>query len=203
VQEYQEENLLSKVVEHSVATEINKKNKLRNEIFLFLYSKILKWINTFLNKTEQSLTEDEKTSLSWDCFLNGLEHFDAFGKHDIIKHFYVYSRYHIISIFGKKFEFEEKHVDMEVCLTDNKYKETVIKHERTSKTILHLFIDINNFKDSLPDDYKLVFEDALLSCDKNCRNKSKWKKTSPINYHKYCEAKKIYIQVINYFLKGN
>jgi len=49
VQEYQEENLLSKVVEHSVATEINKKNKLRNEIFLFLYSKILKWINTFLN----------------------------------------------------------------------------------------------------------------------------------------------------------
>jgi hypothetical protein len=166
-----------------------EKDNLRNEIYLKILPYMKKWISSVLAKKSIFLEKEEILSKSWDCFQFCLRHFKPEKKILIPNHFYSYTNFYL-KIHNK---IEEKNISEQ---------EMGIKNSSLGEENLYNQLDeLKTFKNTLPEEYSLVFEDALMSLMPNNKDKQYRIKQSKLPIIRYRESKKIFKIIIDYLLR--
>ena len=169
---------------------ILNKGSIRNDIFLLIYPFLEKWVNSILGKRKIYVENSEMLSLSWDCFVFCLEKYRPEKKIPILGHSYSYTNFFLLSWISKKYESKNKYDDSEL---DNQNDKFDIYYENID--------ELRRFKDILPEDYKQIFDDALLSMAGRPDGKVGYSKSEAYSKYKYQEAKKAFKFVIDFLLR--
>jgi hypothetical protein len=159
---------------------------LRNELYFIMKKYILIWIKSVL-KDKNFYSKEELTSLSWDCFLFCLKYYNFKQNIPLPNHFHSYTKYFLLTTF-KKNKLESCHEYFKEGLT---YEPSVFEH----------LDDLKKFKESLPNEYKCVFDDALMSMSDSNKNKMKRHDSTKLTHTQYNESKKIMKMTIHYLLR--
>lgn len=172
-----------------------KKQQKRNEIFELLLPWELIWIKSIMRKRGSGMSEREILSLSWDCFLNGLNYYKLDKEKEIPfpKHFHTYARYFLLD-FWRKEEIEKFYssddIDIESIIDDS-----------SGILFIEALDEIKRFREFLPGSYKIILEDALLSLVPNRPYRQRRVKEAGISKYRYDEAKRILSMILNFMLK--
>ena len=163
-----------------------EKEHLRNDLFLFMQKELENWVKSILNNIGMFSTKQLVLSLSWDCFLYCIH---TYRKLEVPLgfHFYRNSRYCVLKQLRlKKTQSVISYGSFEICTDRN----DEIK-----------FIELKRFAEYIPEKYKPVFMDAVMSMNHGSRARSKqnWDKTT-MNYVEYKSVKQILVSVIAYLV---
>lgn len=176
---------------HSCKGEKNR-NIARNDIYLEIKPFMLRWLASIFSNKGVYKDDDEMLSISWDCFEYALQHYKYKKKIPIPNHFYKYSVYFIKNMISKNI---------------SKYKEAPI-HElnnlETNDYNEKLYSDLDElkaFRSELPDNYKIVFNDALMSLAPGNKDRVNNISTTTLSAVRYQESKKIFKWVISFLIK--
>lgn len=170
----------------------NNRNIARNNIFFEMKPFMLRWMSSILLKKGVYKDNDELLSLSWDCFEYALYHYKNKKKIPIPNHFYKYSMYFIKDMISKNIS---KHKETSIYELNN--LETNDYNEK-------LYSDLDElkaFRSELPDNYKIVFNDALMSLAPSNKDRVSTVSTTTLTTMRYQESKKIFKWVINFLIK--
>lgn len=167
-----------------------QKSQIRNILFDELAPYLERWVGAALKKKGQFLESTEFVSFMWDCFLFCLDRFNEEKKIPIPQHFYRYIVYCVLT----KIVSENHTPDFEEYVDEKEYT------DEGGEDVRLFFSEISEFRSRLSENYKIIFDDALLSMNPERKNRMKRQEESFTSYYKYCEAKNIYKQVIEYFL---
>lgn len=166
-----------------------KQQEKRNEIWNIISPYMTKWVKTILSKRNNYLEEEEITSIGWDCFQFCLKHFKPDSIIPLPNHFYAYSKFYIAMNYLSK--------NNKIILVD-------LTNEMTNGQVdlayEHLD-ELREFQKSLPDEYQVVFDDALMSMVDCRKDRLRRLDESPITYYRYSESKKIFKIIIDYLLR--
>jgi len=166
------------------------KIKLRN----ILYEKIMvfqiKWIKTILKKWGKREEENEILSISWDTFIFCIEKYNNFDVH-LPLYFYNFTRYFLLIKYAKKDR---------VFLSIDELKETLGIVDNPQNMGFEKLLTWYQFRNVIPDKYKIVWDDATQSLS-DCRRERKRTKYCGIDNNLYCKLKEIYIPMIKLILK--
>lgn len=177
---------------HDCTTQITK-DKIREEIFLYMSPILDKWIKGILNNRKFYMSYPERLSVSWDCFLFCFDKYNPDKNIPILKHSYTYTKFFFLSWFAK----ESK--------TNNNFnaEEECDKNKENDPSIFYDQIDeLRQFRDTLGGQgYKQIFDDALLSMAGRPENKVGYVQTTAYHKYKYQEAKKAFKLIIDYLLR--
>lgn len=162
--------------------------KLRNELYTIMEEYILMWMKSIL-KDKNYYSKEELVSLSWDCFLFCLKYYDHKKCIPLPNHFFSYTKFFLLTTFKK----DKLLLKKEDIITD------IVTYDLS---IFDHLDDLKMFKKSLPEEYKIVFDDALMSMA-DCSNKDKVKRHDPtkLTNTQYNESKKMLKIVIYYLLR--
>jgi hypothetical protein len=171
-----------------------EKIEARNKLYEEYSDYLLKWIKSILQIKRVFKSQKEILSISFDCFLHAFEKC-KFSPIPLKQHMFTYTRYKLKSILE-----DEKHQSV-VELSVNETDYDMFNNEGVNLAI----IDLKDFRSKLPNKYKDVFDDAVMGFDPdNRRRANRFNKVKEyIAYYRYCEAKKIFKYIIQWFLKGN
>jgi hypothetical protein len=183
----QEKDLLCLIEKYKITQDNKEKNILRNEIYKVLEEFIPKWVGAICSEQNVFFEKNELTSIGWDCFIFSLDKFSPENNIPVLSHFYKYSRYCIMLYLHK----ERKKEDIEVELTIN-------NEVRDNGEMPQFSADMEWFRSTLPDNYKIIFDDAVCSMAPGKLTRIRRIKTSGMTYLRYCEAKKIFKHIIGY-----
>ena len=170
-----------------------KRNILRNEIFLIINPFMAKWIPAILSKKGMFLSHEEILSRSWDCFEFCLKHFKVKGPIQVPNHFYAYTKFYlimkIIRVSNKEKRRRKNNIELEKLKTE-------------SMDIIYENLDeLRYFRSMLEPGYNVVFDDALMSMHPKVIDKQRRMKESSLPQTRYKESKKIFKIVIDYLLR--
>lgn len=167
---------------------LNKKTRkrfeVRNELFELLREPIIRWMKSIM-KNKNYMTEQELISHSWDCFLFCLERYKKELKIPIPNHFHSYTKFYLLSTYSKT----------------PAAPEDDLQHNSHDFAIFEGLDELKKFRDILPQEYQIVFDDSLMSMTKNNRDRVRRHKESYLQYYQYREAKKIMKIVIDFLLR--
>lgn len=180
---------------YSLLKNVKMKQNVRNELFTKMYPDIMKWIGSILANKKVFLSREEMTSISWDCFCSGLDNYK--GVIPLPHHFYTYSKYFLMS---------NPDQNPEVFLSD--MSENI--HDKPSLTIKNELQDgwletwelkeeLLRFRDGLPEKYKEIFDDALMSMSAWSAQRVR-RNTKNYAFYRYDSAKQVFKFVIKYIL---
>jgi hypothetical protein len=170
-----------------------KKDKTRNEIFIKMAPFIDRWIKGNLNFRQLYMEDDERLSLSWDCFEFCLRYYHPERHIQLPNHFYKYTNFFLLSWFAEK-QKQDNQINGDASVEDNqKLDNCQIYYEQID--------DLKQFRKMIPEDYKDIFDDALLSMTGRPADKIAYAKSDAYGYYKYCEAKKVFKIVIDFLLR--
>ena len=161
-----------------------EKDQLRNNLFLYMEKDLGNWTKSILNSIGMFSTKQLVLSLSWDCFLYCLH---SYRKLEVPLgfHFYRNSRYCVLKqLRTKKTQSVISYGEFDICTDRN----DEIK-----------FIELKRFVEYIPQKYKPIFNDALMSMyhGSRARSKENWNKEE-MSYMEYKSIKQILISVISY-----
>jgi hypothetical protein len=132
----------------------------RNAIYSLMSDFMMIWVTTILARWKRFESYQERLSASWDAFCFCL---DRYRNYDIPvpKHFYDYSRYFLLSHYAKK-----DHVFLPIEDLQNTLALSELAETAPFENLLSLY----QFREAMPELYKIVWDDALLSlCSRNDR----------------------------------
>lgn len=159
---------------------------LRNKLYFVMEKYITIWIKSVL-KDKNFYSKEELTSLSWDCFLFCLKYYDFNKDIPLPNHFHSYTKYFLLTTFKKnKLESSYEYITEELT-----YDPSVFEH----------LDDLKKYKESLPEEYKHVFDDALMSMSDSNKDKVKRHDSTKLTHTQYNESKKIMKITIHYLLR--
>ena len=188
--EKKEIDLLSEMINcYNSYSNCKEKDNLRNEIYLKILPYMKKWISSILAKKSIFLEKEEILSKSWDCFEFCLKHFKPEKKILIPNHFYTYTKFYL-KFYNK---FNNKNLSSQELDSKNFY----IGEE----DVYDQLEELKAFKNLLPEEYLLVFDDALMSLIPNNKDKQYRIKQSNLPVIRYKESKKIFKIIIDYLLR--
>jgi hypothetical protein len=154
---------------------------------------IEKWIISIFIKNKRKIELGCLKEHSWECFIYCLKYYKA----DYIplpSHFYTYINFY----FKQQWSKEEKRSSKEVRMDEISTEMLTIG----SPTLgMEQTIDIKNFKEFLPEEYGLVFDDALKSMSRNKRERIGKSENIKMSSYRYYEAKKVMKLVLCFFLR--
>ena len=180
-----------KIEEYCNCEGILNKGSIRNDIFLLIYPFLEKWVKSILGKKKIYVDNSEMLSLSWDCFVFCLEKYRPEKKISILGHSYSYTNFFLLSWISKKYN-----------LLKNESGNSELDNQNDKFDIYYENIDeLRRFKDILPEDYKQIFDDALLSMAGRPDAKVGYVKSEAYSQYKYQEAKKAFKFVIDFLLR--
>lgn len=183
-------NSLSKMINcYNSYPNCKEKDNLRNEIYLKILPYMKKWISSILSKKSIFLEKEEILSKSWDCFEFCLKHFKPEKNILMPNHFYAYTKFYL-KIYNK---INNKNLSPQELDTKNSY----IGEEN----VYDQLEELKAFKNLLPEEYSLVFDDALMSLIPNNKDKQYRIKQSNLPVIRYKESKKIFKIIIDYLLR--
>lgn len=164
------------------------RDNIRNNLFLFMERELGNWTKSILNSIGMFSTKQLILSLSWDCFLYCIH---TYRKLEVPLgfHFYRNSKYCVLKqLRVKKTQAIISYGDFDIC-TDRKDE--------------FKFIELKRFGEFLPEKYKPVFIDALMSMNHHGRARSQqnWNRED-MNYMEYKSVKQILVSVISYLVQS-
>lgn len=165
-----------------------EKNELRNEIYSSMSISLKKWVQSILSKKKIFLEPNEILSCSWDCFEFSLKYFKGDRKILVPNHFYSYSEFYLTSWLIKKAKIQKQ---SEKNLNDP--TNYIYSPQNDLLTLYENIDELKEFRSGLPNKYKNIFDDQILSMIENPSLSKK-------NYKKP-ESQKIMRLVIDYLLK--
>jgi len=181
--------------QHNKEEEIEKKRIIRDQAFQLLKDPMMRWIPAILSKKSIYIQPDEILSLSWDCFEFCLARYKLDQSVPLPNHFHAYTRFYLMSTFVRK----NKEINVNSGNEENPI-ETISEtfSEGDLEAIFHLD-ELKQFHACLPSDYKIIFEDAILSMSGQMKDRVRRKEGMP--FGQYTEAKKVFKYVIDYLLR--
>lgn len=166
------------------------KNEIRNELFNILLPYQKAWVRAILSKYSRYESDEEILSLSWNCFLFSLDRFDMGKIIRFPQHFCTYSEYYLRN------EYKKEAKDQEIIIVDehavNVLKNSSACEQPVGEEARGLLKALSDFHESLPDEYKVVFEDALSSINGDPKSKLRRIEKSKLPRHRYNEAKRVF-----------
>lgn len=173
--------------------DIKEKEAARNIIFTKMSIDIDRWLISILVQKKIYPSKHERLSLCWDCFVFCLHHYHPEKNIPLPNHFYGYTKFFLLSWLSEKGKSTSKNANMTAEIEDG-------NHDRLD--LLYDQIDeLRKFKETIPNDYKEIFDDALMSMAGRPKDKVAYRKSSNYGYYKYCEAKKVFKLVIDFLLR--
>lgn len=166
------------------------KVKRRNELYELMMPFLLKWIRSILRKWGRFMEECELISVSWDAFCFC---FDRCRNPDIPvpKHFYEYTRYFLLMKFAKEDKVSIHLDELEEIIN------TIPCEDDGSLTCL---ITLFQFREIIPDKYKIVWDDAAQSLSSAPRFRCKSKNVGMSDYT-YNRIKEVFVPIIKFIMK--
>jgi len=166
-------------------TSIEEQDRQRNKLFTYFQPTIIQWMH-FILKGKAFYPEEELKALSWDCFLFCLNYYKPEKNIPLLNHFFAYTKFFLL------IKEKEKEADR------NKVDST---KEEYDLSVFEVLDDLKNFKQSLPEEYKSIFDDTLMSMSKANKDRVRRLKETSVKYHQYRESKKIFRLVIDFLLR--
>jgi len=164
-----------------------ERETLRNNLYFFMKKELENWVISILNSTGAFTTRHLVLSLSWDCFIYCIH---SYRKFDVPLgfHFYRNSRFCILRQNRvKKTQAAIIYKDVDICV---------------DSVDAGKFLDLKMFVEYIPERYKPIFKDALMSMNHGTRARSNenWDKET-MRYLEYKSVKQILVSVISYLVK--
>ena len=171
--------------------EQKEKDKIRNDMFIKMEPFIDIWLKGNLNYRQMFMENDERLSLCWDCFEFCLKYYHPERNISLVNHFYRYTKFFLLSWFAEKKKREDIN-DPGATTNDGKLNNCTVFYEQID--------DLKQFRKMIPEDYKTIFDDAILSMAGRPVDKIPYRKSNAYSYYKYCESKKVFKIVIDFLL---
>jgi hypothetical protein len=163
--------------------------KKRNDLFLIMKPFMLKWIKSILKGWSRYEEEDKILSLSWDCFEYCFYKYSNYNVH-IPKFFYDFTKYFLLMHYGAKDK---------VSLPINELKKTLQLVSSEDNICLDKLLTLMQFRNVIPDEDKVVWDDAVQSLSSKISDRRKtYKHGMDDNF--YRRLKKSYIPIIKLIL---
>jgi len=169
-----------------------EKDAIRNDMFNKMVPFIDRWLKGNLGFRQMYMEDDERLSLCWDCFEFCLRHFHPERNIPLLNHFYGYTRFFLLSWFNEK-KRQEDQIDGDASTDSGKLDNCQIYYEQMD--------DLKQFRGMIPEEYKSIFDDAILSMAGRPIDKIPYRKSNAYGYYKYCESKKVFKIVIDFLLR--
>lgn len=167
-----------------------RKDDARNVIYILMKPFIIKWIKSILRGWAKYETEENIIGLSWDSFYYC---FNKYSNYDVPvpKFFYDFTRYFLLMHYAKKdrvfLSLEELRATLHLVPT---------RHNIAFEKLLTLY----QFRDAIPSDDLIVWDDALLSMSNVDRYKNKSRNVGMSDFY-YNRMKKTFISIIKTILE--
>ncbi len=144
------------------------KVKYRNKLYSHLNEYILIWTKSILNRWKRYMDKGELISNSWDIFIFCLDSYDVEKFDTHIPYFFArYTRYWLLTHYAKKEE------GILVPLED--LEDTLKTIEDPQNIAFGRLLKLYRYRDTLPEDSKLVWDDALLSINYTDRKRDNYR----------------------------
>lgn len=172
----------------------SEKEAIRNNLFHTMKPDINKWIYSVLKSKNLYMEDDEITSLSWDCFIFSLKHYNPKKNIPLINHFFSYTKFYLFTINSKNL----KNKNRSLILKSNDFiqEETIGNIEALSS-----MEELKNFRDLLSKDLIPIFDDALMSMRSATADRQRKLHSTSLNYSQYRNSKKIFKIIIDFLLR--
>jgi hypothetical protein len=180
--------IMKELYSHSSGIE---KEKYRNKLYLLLQESIIKWMCSILKSKAIFISQEEILSQSWDCFLFCLKYYNLEKNIPILNHFYAYTKFFLLLKESSKKYLKNKPVK------SNKGE----SGEGYSLSTFECLDDLKSFRESLPEDYKTIFDDSFLSMGSAHKDRVRRLGETSVKYYQYHESKKIFRIVIDFLLR--
>lgn len=176
-------------------TDLEEKNKIRNELFSVIRSSVEKWVVNILSDKKIYADPNETISYSWDCFLHALKHYKPDKPIPLPNHFFTYTRFFMLSK-------AEKIIAGDLLITDkNDFEKEEDSGSRDLDAALAHLEELKTYRSFLPESYTPIFDDALASMLPGNRDRKRdGLIKSPVPYREYHEIKKIMKFTIEFLL---
>lgn len=216
------QNLLCNWMEEEIES---KKSEARNQLFLTIFPFLEKWFLSICKKKGMYFTKEEVKSECWDCFEFCLHNYRKRESVPLPNFFYTYTRFFILTKINKsrnqKFyknreisysNFEDWGIDSSERAGDggefnpdksHRDKKIFIPkqyHDDTSIEVYEHVEELRSFKEMLPEEYKTVFDDAIMSMAPNSKDNLQRLEATTLSYSKYHEVKKVFKVVVEFLL---
>jgi hypothetical protein len=169
-----------------------EKDTIRNDMFVKMSPFIDRWIKGNLSYRQVYLDNTERLSLCWDCFEFCLKYYRLEKNIPLANHFYGYTRFFFLSWINDKRKIENQD-GPSIPPDEGKLDNLNIFYEQID--------DLKQFRNAIPESYKSIFDDALLSMTGKTADKIPYLKSDHYSYYKYCESKKVFKIVIDFLLR--
>lgn len=178
--------------------------ELRNQIYDLLMMHILKMTKNAMKKRKRHKSIQELLSYTWEIFSEFMKVYDI--QYPLMKHLSLCTE----SFISKKFQEDYKITKRLISITtdeesgincDDNLDYMAMSEGVNYTNFIDYTIDLKLFRDILSEDYRLVFDDALASRGAGVLQALNRIKESKFPPYRYYEAKRVFIILINYFLK--
>jgi len=169
------------------------KESIRNKIYMCLQPSIIKWIPEILSKKGIYLERQEIISRSWDCFIFSLKKYDSTKIYGLPNHFYAYTRFYLLMHPPYRKDDEEAEQTSE----DRKITQSI----DSEQSIYENLDELKNFRKALPKEYRMVFDDSVMSLTPVLRDRQFRLSESTISGVRYQESKRLFKIFIDYLLR--
>lgn len=142
------------------------KQEYRNRIYLLMKVDILIWIKAIMKKWNRFEEEGELLSLSWDIYIFCLDHYIPEKLTPVPKFFFEYTRYFLLMYYAKQ---QSIRVPLE------ELQEVLELIEEPENIAFGMLLRLYEFREVIPDDCKIVWDDAYLSLSNSGRNRERFK----------------------------
>lgn len=147
-----------------------------------------------LSRVGLTISQEELLSLCWDIFESSSRQFGVFKKRGVSLKAHLYRN----CLYGVKNYLAHRAKSMHLVSIDD-VKDLVETQEQFFAHDLVL-MDILSFRGTLPDNYQVVFEDALFSFSEKRSDHVVRKEKSGMTLPRYQENKKVFQWFIQFFL---
>lgn len=172
----------------------NRDGVLRNKLFDIMRPFLEMWLKSSLNNHKRYQTKQEITSMSWDLFVRGL---DTYRDHfPLAKHFSLEADKLVVNTRSRERLEKKKVVSVEEVAI-----ETLEAKMKCDPCIYSDVMILKEFRECLPEEYKIVFDDALCSMDNAIQYRQNRAKESGLPAFRYYEAKRLFKLFITFLFK--
>ena len=158
----------------------------RNKIYCIMSADMQMWVKSILKKWGRYEEKEEVLSISFDAFLFCLERYNISKENSLPKFFFDATRYFLLMKYGKKDK---------VRLPIEELQEILRLENNSINNIFDNLLTLTQFRNVIPDKYKVIWDDAVMSLDSDNRKRLF---SDNINMDKnfYYKVKQILVPVI-------
>lgn len=163
--------------------------EIRNDVFDQLLPIVTASIKSILGRGKMYVTEGEVLSFAWDAFETGLAEYDCKG--DLCTHFSNHACYYIKDKLRNEKRSNRKFKSLDEEVVNGIALDLAKNGTADQYSIADGLMTAREFVATLPEEYRLVFEDAVMSLDEIGNYRKKKNPGIKMPTTRYYEAKRV------------